>query len=120
MKTPFSLDALSIDRNLATPIHRQLYSRLRTMIEERALAPGSALPSSRALALDLGVARNTVLGVYDQLVTEGYLAGERRARTVVVAVPPRKAPPRDVPQRRMSRRGETMFAQPITREHPSC
>lgn len=112
MKPPFSLDALSIDRSLDTPIHRQLYARLRNMIEDRALAPGSALPSSRALAQDLGVARNTVLGVYDQLVTEGYLAGERRARTVVVAMPPKKAAPRDVPQRRMSQRGETMFAQP--------
>jgi GntR family transcriptional regulator/MocR family aminotransferase len=52
----------------------------------RVLPPGTRLPSSRALAIDLGVARNTVADAYSQLVQEGYLTGDRGAGTRVAAV----------------------------------
>ncbi|GAA0579381.1 PLP-dependent aminotransferase family protein [Kribbella sandramycini] len=63
---------------------------LRTAIRE--LPVGTRLPSSRALAIDLGVARNTVAEVYSQLVLEGYLSSERGAGTRTAAVAPAAAP----------------------------
>ena len=116
MKRSFPLDALSIDRTVAIPLHRQLYGRLRTMIEEHSLGAGNALPSSRSLAKDLGVARNTVVSVYDQLATEGYIANRPGARPIVVDLPDSSSVsslPRGAERRRlMSVRGETMVAQP--------
>ena len=42
-------------------------------ILEGLLTAGARLPSSRDLAAELGIARNTVLQVYDQLAEEGYV-----------------------------------------------
>lgn len=42
-------------------------------VQTRRLAPGTRLPSSRSLAADLGIARNTVADAYGQLVAEGWL-----------------------------------------------
>jgi GntR family transcriptional regulator/MocR family aminotransferase len=53
------------------------------------LAPGAGLPSSRALAEELGVSRNTVTLAFDQLVAEGYIEGSPRSGTRVAAVPER-------------------------------
>lgn len=54
---------------------------LREAARTGRLAPGTALPSSRALAGDLGVARNTVTGAYDQLVAEGWLVARQGSGT---------------------------------------
>lgn len=56
---------------------------LRTAIRERRLAPGERLPSTRALAIDLGVARGTVGEAFAQLEAEGYLEARRGAGTFV-------------------------------------
>jgi GntR family transcriptional regulator/MocR family aminotransferase len=55
------------------PMNRQLYRLLRDGILAGAVAPGLRVPPSRALAVDLGVSRNTVTYAYDQLTAEGYL-----------------------------------------------
>ncbi|MBV9621769.1 MAG: PLP-dependent aminotransferase family protein [Gammaproteobacteria bacterium] len=59
-----------------------LQSRLRAQLLEAICAgrlpPERALPSSRALAEQLGIARNTVLSVYQQLAEDGYLIAQRR------------------------------------------
>jgi GntR family transcriptional regulator/MocR family aminotransferase len=47
------------------------------------LAPGLLLPSSRALAADLGIARNTVADAYGQLIAEGWLTAARGSGTRV-------------------------------------
>src|SRR5262249_23212587 len=59
------------------PLHRQLYRELARLILEGRLGPGSRLPSSRDLARELGLARNTVLAALDQLTSEGYVEGRR-------------------------------------------
>jgi GntR family transcriptional regulator / MocR family aminotransferase len=51
------------------------------------LAAGTALPSSRALARDLGVARNTVVDAYGQLVAEGWLGSRHGSGTWVAERP---------------------------------
>jgi GntR family transcriptional regulator/MocR family aminotransferase len=56
-----------------TPLHRRAYRRVREMILEGAVAPGGRLPSSRTLAADLGVSRNTVEAAFSQLEDEGYI-----------------------------------------------
>ncbi len=56
---------------------------LRDAVRSGRLAPGTALPSSRALALDLGIARNTIAEAYGQLVAEGWLAARHGSGTWV-------------------------------------
>src|SRR6266852_8924490 len=57
--------------------------QLREAVRSGRLAPGLRLPSSRSLAADLGVARNTVVDVYGQLVAEGWLAARQGSVTRV-------------------------------------
>src|SRR6185437_9592411 len=52
------------------------------------LPPGAKLPSSRTLATDLGIARNTVLHVYDQLTAEGYVLSTTGSGTYVADTRP--------------------------------
>lgn len=60
---------------------------LREAIGAGRLAPGTRLPATRRLAVELGMARNTVAAAYDQLVAEGYLTARRGAGTVVAPLP---------------------------------
>ena len=64
---------VGIDPAAAEPLHRQAYSGIRAAILEGRIGPGIRVPSSRALAETLGLARNTVTGAYNQLLAEGYL-----------------------------------------------
>ncbi|WP_440638514.1 PLP-dependent aminotransferase family protein [Bradyrhizobium sp. PUT101] len=61
----------------------QLTSQLRDLIASGRLGKGRALPSSRRLAGDLGVSRNTVTYAYEQLAAEGYIEASRGRRPVV-------------------------------------
>ena len=61
----------------------QLTSQLRGLIATGRLAKGRALPSSRRLASDLGVSRNTVTYAFEQLAAEGYLEASHGRRPVV-------------------------------------
>ena len=81
-----------VDLHLELAGHRVragLEAALREAVQTGRLAPGTRLPSSRALAADLGIARNTVAEAYAQLVAEGWLtaaqgSGTRVASTSVV------------------------------------
>ena len=61
----------------------RLEAALRDAARTGRLAPGTRLPSSRALAADLGLARNTVAEAYAQLVAEGWLTARRGSGTAV-------------------------------------
>jgi len=67
-------------------MRRSLREALRAAIQDGRLRAGTALPSSRRLATDLGVSRGVVTDAYDQLVAEGYLRVRPRSATVVAAV----------------------------------
>ncbi|MFC3626667.1 PLP-dependent aminotransferase family protein [Vogesella amnigena] len=54
--------------------NQQLYRLLRDAMLQEQLPPGLRLPSSRQLATELGVARNTVIHVYERLAAEGYVS----------------------------------------------
>lgn len=61
----------------------QLTAQLRRLIATGRLSRGVMLPSSRRLAHDLGVSRNTVSYAYEQLAAEGYIAASHGRRAVV-------------------------------------
>ena len=61
----------------AVPRQRVLYLRLREAILSGRLPADTCLPASRSLAATLGIARNTVLFAYEQLVAEGCLVADR-------------------------------------------
>jgi GntR family transcriptional regulator/MocR family aminotransferase len=77
---------------------------VRDAIRTGRLSSGTRLPSSRALAADLGVARNTVARAYSELIAEGWLTSQHGSSTLVspraaevvraVAAPPRRRAPR--------------------------
>jgi len=56
-------------------LRTQVYKEIRRALATGSLAPGSRLPSSRALARKLGVSRNTVLAAYEALAAEGLVRG---------------------------------------------
>jgi GntR family transcriptional regulator/MocR family aminotransferase len=80
-----------------TRVRVKLESELREAVRTGRLRPETRLPSSRTLAADLGIARNTVAEVYSQLVAEGWLAARTGSGTVVASPPEisRAAPPRE-------------------------
>lgn len=77
--------------------HRQLYTILQAGIRDAVLAAGSRLPPTRVLAQALGIARNTVVHVYEQLALEGYVQAGVGRGTFVADLGPRLARP-PVPQ----------------------
>ncbi len=58
------------------PLQAQLYRELANRITDQRWQPGLQLPSSRQLAADLNISRNTVNAVYDQLKAEGLLQSQ--------------------------------------------
>ncbi len=81
----------------ALTLQTQLRTRLIAAICDGALPIHTALPSSRALAMQLRVARNTVVIVYRQLAEDGYLIARHRQgyypNPAVIAERPRPIPP---------------------------
>ncbi len=78
---------LGIEFRPGIPMRRQLEQALRAAIRSGRLAPGSMLPSSRDLAIDLGVSRGVVVDSYSQLATEGYVSAQRGSGTRVAELP---------------------------------
>ncbi len=66
------------------PNHKRVYEAIRRAITEQVLPSGSRLPSTRSLASDLSVSRNTILAAFDQLLDEGYVAARTGSGTYVV------------------------------------
>jgi len=65
------------------PLYQQVYRATRRAILSAELSPGIRVPSTRSLANDLGVSRNTVILAYDQLLAEGYIAAREGSGTFV-------------------------------------
>src|SRR5688500_15203492 len=77
-----------VDLGASAPLYRQVYDGLRDAILDGRLKAGERLPSTRALATELRISRNTVLAAFDQLLSEGYLQGARGSGTYVARVLP--------------------------------
>ena len=86
------LETLRPDTQGPLPRIRQLYLRLYHAIEAGQLPFDTRLPSSRVLSQQLGLGRNTVISVYEQLASEGLLfADGRRGTRVARRVKPARA-----------------------------
>ena len=76
---------LGFDRDRAEPYYSQIYAGFRAAILEGRLRPGQRIPSSRALAQELGISRLPVLNALEQLVHEGFIVGRAGAGSFVSA-----------------------------------
>jgi GntR family transcriptional regulator / MocR family aminotransferase len=94
--SPVSELAIDLDRNGGGALHHQIETSIRQRIRSGALPGGVALPPTRALAAELGVARGVVVEAYAQLVAEGYLTSRGGGYTQVAAGPA-AAPPAAAP-----------------------
>jgi GntR family transcriptional regulator/MocR family aminotransferase len=73
----------TIDRSKTTPLTKQICEQLRLKILTRELSVGERLPPTRKLAQELGISRNVIINVYEQLVSEGYLESREGSGTYV-------------------------------------
>lgn len=98
----------------------QLYAELRGLILSGKLAPGVRLPSTRQMALDRSLGRNTVIDAYDRLAGEGYVesrtgSGSFVARTLpeqrLHALPLERARPVQASAMSLSRRAEAVLGE---------
>ena len=85
---------IELDRSHPRGLRAQIEDELRDAIRSGRLSAGTPLPSTRALAVDLGVTRGVVVAAYDQLLAEGYLASRAGSGTTVNATVARGAPRR--------------------------
>src|ERR1700733_9553496 len=76
---------IAVDRKGEKPLHRQIYDAFRAMILERRLQPGQQIPSTRALADQLGISRIPALDAYAQLLAEGYIESRSGSGTFVTS-----------------------------------
>ncbi|MCW2307046.1 MocR-like pyridoxine biosynthesis transcription factor PdxR [Rhodobium gokarnense] len=105
---------ISLQADGAEALPLQICRQIRDAIVDTTLPAGARLPSSRRLAGDLGVSRNTVLAAFEQLGIEGYLQSRTGAGTFVaattrgLAVPERPAPPSGDTEPGLSARGRVL------------
>ncbi|MFD9378650.1 PLP-dependent aminotransferase family protein [Streptomyces sp. NPDC059999] len=103
---------LHLDLTAGRGLRAGLTEALREAARSGRLAPGTRLPSSRSLAVDLGIARNTVAEAYGELVAEGWLTARHGSGTRVAerAVP--RHPARAARVRPPARRGPAYSFKP--------
>ena len=132
--TVVSVTAVPLNHSVSAPLYRQIYKRLQTAILMGQLLPGTRLPSTREMATELEVSRNTVMNAFEQLLAEGYLEGYVGSGTFVSRSLPddllqaranRKRTSSVLPkERRLSRRGKVlathfaMLTRPVRKSPP--
>lgn len=75
---------IRIDLDLSVPAYRQVANAVRALLVEEVFTVGSALPTVRRLAVDLGVHHNTIAEAYRVLAAEGWLELRRRHGAIVL------------------------------------
>src|SRR5215469_14170200 len=79
-----AFEMIQLDRTASEPLHEQLYRQIRDELSSGNFADGAyRLPSSRTLAVDLGISRLTVTVAFSKLYEEGYLRSKARSGTFV-------------------------------------
>ena len=77
------LYAWRLDRASRSPLSRQVYAQVRSAVLSGALRAGTRMPSTRAMAVRLGVARASVVAAYEQLLAEGYVESRHGSGTFI-------------------------------------
>jgi GntR family transcriptional regulator/MocR family aminotransferase len=83
---PPALADMSVSAASPIAMNEQIGAFLRDAISNGTLAPDTLLPTSRELAVALGVGRNTVVAAYSRLVAEGFLVAKVRRGTRVASI----------------------------------
>lgn len=78
-----TLTIFSLNYDLSLPIYKQISRELKVAIISGRLSGRTRLPATRALALELGVSRNTIMSVFDELIAEGYITSKVGSGTYV-------------------------------------
>ncbi|NEB31765.1 PLP-dependent aminotransferase family protein [Streptomyces sp. SID14446] len=86
---------LHLEPDAAAGRRAGLERALRDAVRAGRLAPGTRLPATRRLAVELGLSRGTAKAAYDQLIAEGYLTARQGSGTEVASLPA-DGPPADV------------------------
>ena len=84
---------IELDPTSDAPLYRQIHDRLVERIRSGELASGFRLPPSRALAIALGVHRNTVVRAFEELLAGGFITSATGRGTFVADVPVPRATP---------------------------
>jgi len=110
---------IDLDPGAADPLHLQITRQIKAAVLCEKLPARTRMPSSRALAAELGVSRNTVITALDQLKAEGYLESFPGSGIRVAAMPkPDLARPRGVSQPRpFVHRAARRWQQALTEHH---
>jgi GntR family transcriptional regulator/MocR family aminotransferase len=74
---------IELAKPVDSPLNRRIYELVRAAIEDAVISPRTRQPSSRDLARDLNVSRNTVVSAIDQLLAEGYVEARVGSGTYV-------------------------------------
>src|SRR5260370_6438427 len=74
---------IALDRRSRKPLYKQVYEGFCAAIVGRNLLAGQRVPSSRALALELGISGIPVTNAYSQLLAEGYFEARSGSGTCV-------------------------------------
>ncbi len=74
---------IELNRKSEFQLWRQIYQALKELMLSGKLKSGEALPSTRELARELNVSRNTVCEAYDLLISEGFIISRQGAHTRV-------------------------------------
>ncbi|HET7216336.1 MAG TPA: winged helix-turn-helix domain-containing protein, partial [Terriglobia bacterium] len=90
------------------PLYKQIYTRLREAVLNRSLSQARRLPSTRSLAANLGISRNTVLTAFEQLLAEGYFETRKGSGTYVAHMLPED----------MLHRGQPVSSRPAAKLQP--
>ena len=78
---------ITLDRSSPLSLYEQLYRGLKKAIISGELPPGKQLPSTRALALQYDISRNTVNTAYSQLLVEGFITSRPGSGFYVEKIP---------------------------------
>lgn len=70
---------IEVDRNSAEPLYRQVRRAIEHGIANGLFDPRHRLPSSRELAVDLAISRNTINLAYQELIAEGLVQSHQRS-----------------------------------------
>ncbi|GHF94683.1 MocR-like pyridoxine biosynthesis transcription factor PdxR [Thalassotalea marina] len=80
--------SLTIDHQSRVPIYQQLQQQIENLVSQHRLKSGDKLPSSRELAIALGISRTSSLKAIDNLIAEGVLISRVKQGVFVSNTPP--------------------------------
>src|SRR6185503_4314994 len=82
-QAPTLFPFIDFQRDSKIPFYKQIYEGYRSAILGGRFHPGQRLPSTRGLAMELGISRLPVISAFEQLLHEGYVEGKIGSGTFV-------------------------------------